>query len=890
MADQHATDDTQQQNSSMLKKKRRSSSASNEDNRFLLASPSAQPSIKRRNIDNFGEIGLHAASPDLLPSISLFELATTDGDSTIDDAAQSTPSDNASAASKLDSETAATVIQRAWRHIFISGPVKEWAGAKVTVKTLAGISFDDAATLIRSANIVQSSGKLLEILIKTTLAASTEDTEFKFPGRAFVAGHLFAAHPRLLVSSNSHLDTMIESSALTMTESYVQFATAFLHNDVSWYQRQQTFVTSFKAFYSVLDSWKRADTAKLLSAMERHYLELDRLWQSVQRRTLGEGDEAWRVGIQAQRKQLLVKIRTFGGESAVDELLQKQRELRLTYTDPQPSPTPSLVPPPGISTNLGLVSVDGNLITTTANPNLQAEPSNPKDKTPDSVGDLGANDPLIVLTKAIVDHATHDVERILGSFDLTASAALQNTKLAHDIVLDPDMRLEPAATNTLTGAVQQAVTRAFFDHIKRDVESGSGDYIIRMLMQLRLDMRTIIPPTSKIHVALERELDQEWMTVQLSKGALDVQEKYRLVLGIIGNMCAPVRDKSLDALLKSLEAANVNGLAEVAQSVARNSNGNGNGKVELSAAAKKCVEDLLDITRGTMELIRNVRLDVLNYQLQTVVRPWLRTHAVEYERAAMAKALKQRFNNDDAQVLQHTSAWIKGAASREQAGQCSLRATDMNASTRVTAKHAFLEAFLDLCFAPTALDAEDTPATLALDQLRIQHFQNKIQVVLSAAALCVLARNSVQKSGIVQMDESRLRQAAPLFVSILRADDVTMDRIVTAMQQVIPDTENVSGGSIVRLVQKTLAKNDPVYMVMERRLRQFMLTQLDKDEMPGIMARRLDGGDKQSVSATLAKVSLNVVQSEVCALLLRISQLCSFNWQVYSHWYSKSLL
>ncbi|KAI7832013.1 T-complex protein 11-domain-containing protein [Kickxella alabastrina] len=808
MADQHAADDTQQHNSSTLKKKRRPSSASNGDNRSLLASPSAQLSIKRRNIDHFGEIGLHAASPDLLPSISLFELAATDDDSMIGDAVEPTPSDNDSAAPRLDLETAATVIQRAWRHRCISGPVKEWAGAKVTVKTLAEIS-------------------------------------------------------------NSHLDTMIESSALTMTESYAQFATAFLHNDVSWYQRQHTFVASFRAFYSALDSWKRADTAKLLSAMERI------TWSSisVQRRTLGEGDEAWRVGIQAQRKQLLVKIRTLGGESAVDELMQKQRELRLTYTDPQPSPTPSLVPPPGISTNLGLASVDGNLIAATANSNLQAEPSNRKDKAPDSVRDLGANDPSIVLTKAIVDHAP-------TIFDLTASAALKNTKLAHDIVLDPDMRLEPAATNTLTGAVQQAVTRAFFDHIKRDVESGSGDYIIRILTQLRLDMRTIIPPTSKMHVTLEQELDQEWMAVQLSKGALDVQEKYRLVLGIIGNVCAPVRDKSLDALLKSLEAANVNGLAEVAQSVAINSNGNGNEKAELPAG----------YYARTMELIRNVRLDVLNYQLQTVVRPWLRTHAVEYERAAMAKAFKQRFNNDDSQVLQHTSAWIKDAASREQAGQCSLRATDMNASTRVTAKHVFLEAFLDLCFAPTALDAEDTPATLALDQLRIQHFQNEIQVVLSAAALCVLARNFMQESGIVQMDESRLRQAAPLFVSILRADDVTMDRIVTAMHQVITDTENVSGGSIARLVQKTLAKNDPVYMVMERRLRHFMLTQLDKDEMPGIMVRRLDGDDKQSVSATLAKVSLNVVQSEVCALLLRISQLCSFNWQVYSHWYSKSLL
>ncbi|KAJ2402792.1 hypothetical protein GGF41_007515, partial [Coemansia sp. RSA 2531] len=431
---------------------------------------------------------------------------------------------------------------------------------------------------------------------------------------------------------------------------------------------------------------------------------------------------------------------------------------------------------------------------------------------------------------------SQDVDRVLGNFDLTASTALQDAKLAHELVLDPDLRLEPAATNTLVGAVQQAVTKAFFDRIKQEIALGNSDHVVGILTQLRLDMRTIVPPGSPQRETLDRELDPEWITTQLSNGALDVHAKFRLVLLTARSVCAPIRDDSIDSLLADIHKAKVDNSAAV-----------------LSDAAKSSVGQLLEITQAIMQLIRNIRLDALNHQLDTTVRPWLRLHAIEYEQTKMAQLLETNYQGNTQLILAQTTAWMHSAAARQPSGQ-----------GRATAKHVFLEAVLDMCFAPTALSVEDTPVTWALDQQRIQLLQNQLQVLLSASALCALTKALTLKSGVCVGDKSR--QNALELVSILQADDVTMDRIVDAVQRMAGSEKAVAS-----LVPKTLAKDDPVFHLMEKQLRRFMLTELDKDEEPGVLARRLES-NSQAVAAALSSFSMAVVHKEVVDLLLRVSR------------------
>ncbi|KAI8321355.1 hypothetical protein GQ54DRAFT_304872 [Martensiomyces pterosporus] len=773
-------------------------------------------------------------------------------------------------------EAAALVIQRAWRCRTIHGPVRDWQQAGITVDRVKQISFEDATRLMQSPAAVSGSSRLLKALLACVAQPDAHNAgmdgiaKLKFPGRMFVAGFLFATHPQGLATGNSHLDAVVESSAVTMTETYAHFESALLSNDRGWHQRLGTFVASYRTFCSTFESWKRSDTKELLSIMERHYLELDRLWQSVQRRTLGEGDEAWRLGIQAQRKDLVAKIRSLGGDQAVDELMRKQRELRATYSDPQPSQTPSMAPngttAPDDSSGHGIghspvingvraLHVDSRPSSKSPDPQPRIATSNGtcaqgKDMPPLAISSAH-QEPSATLTRAISDPQSHDVDRILRHFDLTASAALQDAKLAHELVLDPDLRLEPAASNTLAGSVQQAVARAFFDHIEQEIEAGNRDHVIRILSQLRLDLRTIISPANPLRSTLERELDPEWLAEQLKQGALNVREKFALSLRLIRSVCAPVRDDAVDGLAADLGQIDPTALASVSAAMTR-------GDVQMTHEAKGCVHALLGVARGIMELIRDIRLDVLNYQLQTIVRPWLLVHAVEYERSKMAQML-QRVCEDDGAIVELTTGQPR-------------------------AMHVFLEAVLDLCFARQPLSAEATPATLALDRQRIHHMQNEIQVILSAAALGTLVKNLARQNNI-SVSDTELHRCTEEWLTLLRSDDVTMDRIVATVQK----AASGFGGLADRLVRKTLNTEDPVFRVMEQRLRRFILAELDKDESPGALSKRLEEGSGAMV-AELSRAGLGAVHKDVAALLLRISRLCRFNWQVHAKWYSRICL
>ncbi|KAJ1956206.1 hypothetical protein GGI12_005366 [Dipsacomyces acuminosporus] len=321
----------------------------------------------------------------------------------------------------------------------------------------------------------------------------------------------------------------------------------------------------------------------------------------------------------------------------------------------------------------------------------------------------------------------------------------------------------------------------------------------------------------------------------------------------------------------------------------------------VTRQAKDCVHALLQIARRIMELTRDVRLDALNYQLQTVVRPWLLKHAVEYERSKMEQML-QSTCKDTGAIGDKTTKWMSDAAARERDGQCTLssRSSAAEPPSAPKPKHVFFEALLDLCFARTPLSAKDTPATLALDVERICYIQNQIQVTLSTAALCMLIKTLVKQDQQQQQQQQQNRSPmssadmasyAEELLELLGSSDVTMDQIVAAVQKAIgaasASSTAVLSKAADRLVRKTLSTEDPVFRAIEQQLRMYFLEELDKDEMPGILEKRLEQESASATASGLSRAGLDIVRKDVVALLLSICRLGQFNWQIHCKWYSK---
>ncbi|KAJ1905357.1 hypothetical protein LPJ81_001972 [Coemansia sp. IMI 209127] len=803
-------------------------------------------------------------------------------------------------------EMAAMRIQRAWRMHVLRSAIEAWQVCGVTVERLHGLSFDAATELMQRSAVVRGSAQLLETLLAQVARnsllgeadqASENDAALPCPapGRTFVAAHLFAAHPELLATSDTAQDAMIEAAASTVTQAYEQFATRFLESHAAaqapdgycyWSDRLHSFASSFHAFAVALDSWKRADSKKLLSAMERHYLELDRLWQSVQRRTLGQGDESWRVSIHEQRAALVERVRALGGQHAVDQLVRRQRHLRLTYADLQPSQTPSLPPPP--------------------------EPAQSQPEEQDAEAVVGSDDSRqdstsaldAVVAKAVADPSAAQVDRILGNFDLTASAALEDASLAHELVLDPEMRLQPIDQSTPVGSVQHTVARAFFDHIGREMVSDAvkaREHVADLFAYLQKELRTVTPSSGDARKAVDRELDPEWIGSLMGAGAhCEIVPRLTTAVRLIREVCAPVRDPEVDAVVDKLESLDISAL--VAELVGPAADlAAPNSVYSVSAAAKECVAGLLGATRDAIDLIHRVRADALNHQLDTVVRPWLRAHAAEYERSKLDQHLNHLYSDRGGQILEATTGWMRGAVDREHASPCTVLQNNPRAHTP---KHIFWESLIDLCFEKTAVNASRVPLTLAMDIGRINAMQNDIQVVLSSSALCTMARSIARTNTGVALTDTHVARLATDIHAVLTDRNVTMQQIVTLMHGAVKpaaaaaaskDSDDHTSAddtelhaSTDRLVRKTLAKDDPVYAALERQLRMFLLQELCRDETYSQLSRRLDA-HKQAISDQLKRFGLDVVSRSVCDLLARLNRLGSFNWQVCSVWYSKVL-
>ncbi|KAJ1768361.1 hypothetical protein IW140_004381 [Coemansia sp. RSA 1813] len=907
-----------------LQKRRPSSSSEGEEpDKMERASSSDRQASKRRNVlqfwrrrrsSNSHESSCNATNEvqAVVPESGYSESSTgSDAEGTSSPQAADRPADLPTA---VASEMAAVRIQRAWRIHVLRSAIEAWQKSGVTVERLRGLSFDDATELMQRPAVVRGSVQLLETLLaqvardsvpgKPEQAAEIEATPCPAPGRTFVAAHLFAAHPELLATGDTAQDAMVEAAASTMTQAYEQFAARFLESHAStaaeaqapggycyWLARLHSFASSFHAFAVALDSWKRADSKKLLAAMERHYLELDRLWQSVQRRTLGQGDEAWRVSIHEQRAALVDRVRTLGGQRAVDQLVRRQRHLRLTYADVQPSRTPSLPPPP---------------------PPPQCQP-----EEQDAEAVVGGVDSMrvdshqdsasatdAVVARAVADPSAAQVDRILGNFDLTASAALENASLAHELVLDPEMRLQPIDQTTPVGSVQHTVARAFFDHIGREMAGDTRkarEHVADLFAYLQRELRTIIPPAGDARKAVDRELDPDWIGTLLGAGAhREIVHRLTTAVRLIREVCAPVRDPEIDAVVDKLESLDTSALiTELASSTTDSAAASFAHSV--SENAKECVSSLLGAARDTIDLIHRARADALNHQLDTVVRPWLRAHAAEYERSKLDQYLENLYGGRGDQVLEATTGWMRTAVDRDLADRCIVL---QNTTRAITAKHIFWESLLDLCFEPTAANTSCVPLTLAMDADRISAIQNDIQVVLSTGALCILARSIARTNTGASLADAHITKLATDIHGLLTDRNVTMQRVIalvnnavnsapaTATSQSSDTHDPMANGdaalhkSIDRLVRKTLAKDDPVYVALERQLRMFLLQELCSDETPTQLGRRIDV-HKQTIDAHLRKFGLDVVARNVCDLLMRLSRLGSFNWQVCSIWYAK---
>src|SRR6266498_390261 len=87
-----------------------------------------------------------------------------------------------------------------------------------------------------------------------------------------------------------------------------------------------SFLSAWDTYYNDFDNWKSKDSEKLASNLVAHYMELEKLWNTV--KTQANAETEWKMNIMHQQEEIRRKIRDLGGDEAISKLERSLRRLK----------------------------------------------------------------------------------------------------------------------------------------------------------------------------------------------------------------------------------------------------------------------------------------------------------------------------------------------------------------------------------------------------------------------------------------------------------------------------------------------------------------------------------------------------------------------------------
>ncbi len=183
-------------------------------------------------------------------------------------------------------------------------------------------------------------------------------------------------------------------------------------------------------YHCKFEEWKAHDTEKLLQGMFEHFMELERLWESVKGQPAAE--EEWKPKITTQQKNIKAKVLRVGGKSALGRLMKDQKEFRDSTTDSSDSEVmpASRIREDSVSMSPLRTSLEESV--TSGIPEVEAPP----------------------------------IEALASEF----GSALANEKLAHELIMDPEFELK-GNKDSMQARIQIMAKKAFFDKMREETNS-----------------------------------------------------------------------------------------------------------------------------------------------------------------------------------------------------------------------------------------------------------------------------------------------------------------------------------------------------------------------------------------------------------------------------------
>ncbi|KAJ3040301.1 hypothetical protein HDV00_011181 [Rhizophlyctis rosea] len=740
---------------------------------------------------------------------------------------------------------AAVTVQQWWRRRKVGPVLKSFQRFGLSAQKAKSMSFERLVRLVRSEPLIKSVGRVLLRAKKMVPGGAAAAASWKNPSRVFLSAYMIHGHPMELMATvgpeegDALFNQALQHCATAVLTDFESLLTTY-KSTPTLTTLIQRFFDSWTAFYTTFESWKSADSRKIVDGMIAHWLDLERLWLSVKDQV--DADVQWRPRIESQQVAIVEKLSKFGPEAlsrlreaqeqnraeanAAHEARQAEEDFipttRATTPPPQNTETPlSTSPshfPPGKYLPKQTVSLPRHISIPTDSVNTIPNPKLPPTPSTEVAPDLSG---------------------VVSDF----GSQFSNEQLAHELLLDPDFTLKPQRS-PLEEQVRTMAKKAFFDVVNKEFEEGKWEYVIGLVGDIREQLLSMVSPTGKVGTELREVLDLELLRQQITTSPQQftplpllqyIQQK-------LLQLCAPVRDASVRAIA-----------------------------TQPSYAAA---------FEATLEVLETMRLDLANYKLQSL-KPHLKAQSVDYERAKFAKALEE-----GRVKLDRTKGWLKTAYETLSTVAAARNPENVPLpENRVKFEDTYNEALVSLLVSSTLIERDTVPETLLLDAGRMHGMQEEIQAVVVVAAVLTLVKGAVggvrDKTNIVK----KIKEGVWTLIRPSSTDGTTPTpqttvenislQVLSTLSTHLPTPlSDAQSTSLKSMIERTLSTRDAVFSLMQRRVQAVVRTYVEKGKVERVSAERSGVGE---------------VWAELESVARRVAILGRYDREVHGGWYDECL-
>uniref|UniRef100_A0A8C8RPT0 T-complex 11 like 1 n=1 Tax=Pelusios castaneus TaxID=367368 RepID=A0A8C8RPT0_9SAUR len=205
---------------------------------------------------------------------------------------------------------------------------------------------------------------------------------------------------------------------------------------------------------------------------------------------------------------------------------------------------------------------------------------------------------------------------------MEAAKGVSNMVLAHEIVVNGGFRIKPAELpeGSLEKTVKEIVHKAFWDCLETQLSEDPPkyDHSIKLVGEIKEALLSfLLPGHTRLRNQITEVLDLDLIRQEAMNGALDICKLAEFIIGMMGTLCAPVRDDEIKKL--------------------------------------KDIHEIVPLFRAIFSVLDVMKMDMANFAVSSI-RPHLMQQSVEYEREKFQKIFEQQPNS-----LDFVTEWLQEA-------------------------------------------------------------------------------------------------------------------------------------------------------------------------------------------------------------------------------------